>query len=232
MLGMEDLTVLYEDRDAVAVVKPQGVVSEDADGVCLPALLRDFFAARGENAEIYPVHRLDKPTGGAILYARTKESAARLSLAVADRRIEKRYLAVVVGCPEEAVGRLTDYLYHDKRQNKVFAVKKGRKGAKEAILDYRTVATVELSEGEVLSLLSVTLRTGRTHQIRAQFASRKLPIFGDRRYGARVSLPEGRIALWSHELCFPCASGDSECVVSIPPLDHPWSLFFGEIRKK
>lgn len=224
MQGANALTVLYEDREAIAVVKPQGVVSEETDGVCLPAFLRENLMVREEKSELYPVHRLDKPTGGAILYAKTKESAARLSAAVADRRIEKCYLAVIVGRPEVPMGTLTDYLYHDKRQNKVFVVKKGRKGAKEAILDYRTVETVEY-EGSVLTLLSIALRTGRTHQIRAQFGARRLPIYGDRRYGCKMSLTGGGIALWSHELRFPRSSGETECVVSAPPLDCPWYLF-------
>lgn len=222
--GTEALTVLYEDSDTIAVVKPHGILSEDADCVCLPLLIKEALRVKGKETEIYPVHRLDKPTGGAILYAKTRESAARLSLAVAERRVQKTYLAVVVGCPEMREGTLTDHLYHDKRQNKVFVVKKGRKGAKEAILDYKVVGTVE-HEGEQLSLLSIELRTGRTHQIRAQLASRRLPILGDRRYGSRVSLPGTAIALWSNKLAFPMSSGSVEQVVSAPPECHPWSLF-------
>ncbi len=220
------LSVLYLDGDAVAVVKPQGILSEDAGADSLPALLRGYLGS----AEIYPVHRLDKVTGGAILYAKTKESAAALSRAIAERRIGKVYLAVVCGRPDKPSGRLTDYLYHDKRQNKVFAVRSGRKGAKEAILDYETIGTVTYGEGE-LSLLRVTLLTGRTHQIRAQFASRRLPVFGDRRYGAKESLTGGAIALWSHELSFPLLSGERKTVVSMPPKDDPWRLF-SQFREK
>ena len=218
----KELNVLYEDESVIAVEKPQGVLSEDAGVDSLPALLR----GRLGGAEVYPVHRLDKPTGGAILYAKTRESAAALSVAVAERSVGKIYLAVVCGRPAEPSGRLTDHLYHDKRQNKVFVVRAGRKGAKEAILDYETIGTVKYQERE-LSLLRVTLLTGRTHQIRAQLASRRLPVFGDRRYGSRESLPSGAIALWSNELSFPLLSGEGRIVVSEPPNALPWGLFSG-----
>lgn len=214
------LNVLYEDEDIVAVAKPQGVLSEDAGAGSLPALLKESFGF----GEIYPIHRLDKPTGGAIVYAKTRESATALSAAVSARETRKVYLAVVCGRPAEPSGRLTDFLYHDKRQNKVFIARTGRKGAKEAMLDYETVGTVGYRDGE-LSLLRVMLLTGRTHQIRAQLASRQLPVFGDRRYGSKESLPFGAIALWSHELSFPLLSGEGRTVVSEPPNALPWILF-------
>lgn len=219
------IRILYEDEACLVAEKPQGIPAEDGGAGSLPSLLRAYRTERGENAEIYPVHRLDKPTGGAILYAKTKEAAARLSAAVAAREMGKRYLAVVVGVPDAGEGRLSDFLYHDKRQNKVFVVKGGRKGAKEAILDYRVIGTAAHG-GECLSLVEVTLLTGRTHQIRAQFASRRMPVYGDRRYGAGVSLSGGRIALWSHALNLGAAgNGGGVHAVSFPPREHPWSLF-------
>ena len=225
MNEIRTLHILYEDASAVIPEKPQDLPSEDTNGACLPSLLRETLAARGEAAEIYPVHRLDRPTGGAILYAKTKEAAAFYSSAVAHRELGKRYLAVLSGEPGEQIGTLTDYLYHDKRTNKVFTVKGERKGAKEARLEYRVIETA-LHEGAPLTLVEVNLLTGRTHQIRAQFASRKLPVFGDRRYGCRSGLPGGRIALWSHLLTFtPEGERSARTVTSVPPNEHPWDLF-------
>lgn len=220
-----NLHILYEDKSCILVEKPQGILSEDAGERSLPYLLRKYRKERGEPEEIYPVHRLDKPTGGAILYAKTGESAATLSDTVVHHEVGKRYLAVAVGVPQTPMGRLCDFLYHDKRTNKVFCVKRERKGAKKAVLDYRTIATAEHA-GQPLTLLEVNLVTGRTHQIRAQFASRKLPVYGDRRYGCREGLPCGRIALWSHCLIFtsPCES-KARVAISVPPDEFPWSLF-------
>lgn len=218
-----EIVVLYEDSEILVAQKPQDLVSEDAGVSSLPYYLREYRAERGDAGEIYPVHRLDKPTGGAILYAKTAEGAAGLSAAVAEHRTGKRYLAVTVGVPTAPEGELRDFLYHDKRQNKVFVVKGGRKGAKEAILSYKTLGTSE-SECGTLSLLEITLQTGRTHQIRAQLASRKCPLYGDRRYGAPASLTGGKIALWSHLLSFPRGK-DTVTVTSDPPREFPWNLF-------
>lgn len=219
------LHILYEDRNCIVPEKTQDLLSEDIHGVCLPTLLREYLAEKGEDAEVYPVHRLDKPTGGAILYAKTKESASYLSSAVAHRELGKRYLAVIAGIPEAPAGRMRDCLYHDKWTNKVFVVKRERKGAKEAILEYRTVETADY-DGMPLTLVEVNLMTGRTHQIRAQFASRRLPVYGDRRYGCKESLSGGKIALWSHFLSFTPRAGDEmRTVTSLPPREFPWSCF-------
>ena len=227
----EELHILYEDGDAIALEKIQGLSSEESSGVSMPSLLRAYRTEKGERDEIYPVHRLDLPTGGAILYAKTAEAAATLSQAVANREIGKRYLAVVSGTLSEKAGRMEDLLYHDKRQNKVFAVKSERKGAKKAILEYRAVEAVEY-EGQALTLVEVDLITGRTHQIRAQFAARKHPVYGDRRYGARVSLPGGVIALWSHVLSFQPPRGEGQTLTSFPTDAFPWNLFASLSRAK
>lgn len=231
MPQFEKLQVLYEDSDCIAVEKIQGLSSEETNGTSMPSLLRAYRTEKGERDEIYPVHRLDLPTGGAILYAKTGEAAATLSAAVADREIGKRYLAVVCGALPEKTGQMEDLLYHDKRQNKVFAVKSERKGAKKAILEYRVSETVEY-EGQPLSLVEINLVTGRTHQIRAQFASRKYPVYGDRRYGARVSLPSGAIALWSHALSFQPPHGEGQTLMSFPTEAFPWNLFASLARAK
>ena len=145
--------------------------------------------------EIFPVHRLDKDVGGVMVYAKTKKAASELSKQAGDRTMEKTYLAVLHGAPEGKSGILEDLLFFDKGKNKSFTVKKERKGVKKALLSYNV-----LNEKAELSLVEVKLMTGRTHQIRVQFASRKMPLVGDRRYGAKDD--SKIIALWSKEISF------------------------------
>ena len=130
-----------------------------------------------------------------MVYAKTRAAAAELSKQAGDRTMEKTYVARLHGIPEEKEGSLEDLLYFDKGKNKSFVVKKERKGVKKALLCYKV-----LSENGDSALVEVKLMTGRTHQIRVQFASRKMPLFGDRRYGAK---DESKIiALWSKEISF------------------------------
>ena len=143
----------------------------------------------------YPVHRLDRGVGGVMVFARTRQAAAALSQSVQQGKLTKEYLCVVSGAPEAAEGVLQDLLFHDSGRNKTFVVRRMRKGVKEASLSYRVLGT---AEGR--SLVHVRLHTGRTHQIRVQFASRGMPLLGDRKYGGA---PAEQIALWSCRLSFP-----------------------------
>ena len=210
--------IIYEDRHLIVVEKPTGILSQDAEGDCVPRRL----AERG-----YPVksvHRLDKPTGGVMVYARTDQAAAGLSSLVGKHdQFQKVYLAVVQGCPAEQEGTLTDLLYHDVRRNKSYVVSRPRKGVREAKLDYTVLNTVTTEEG-VFSLVRVRLHTGRTHQIRVQFASRKMPLYGDSRYGG---VKGNTLGLWSHQLSFPHPiTKDVVSVKSQPNPDIiPWSWF-------
>ncbi|MBR2354169.1 MAG: RNA pseudouridine synthase [Clostridia bacterium] len=174
--------IYYLDRDLLVSVKPRGILSEGEGNNCFPSLLQSALREKGEKDPVYPVHRLDKETEGLMVYARTPSAAASLSRAITEGSLKKQYLAVVCGEPKEKSGTLRDLLFYDRRLGKSFVVDRARKGVKEAILDYETLAT---KEG--YSLLRVTLHTGRTHQIRVQFASRSLPLAGDRRYGAPPS---------------------------------------------
>lgn len=186
------MEIIYQDKEVVVTVKERGMISQDGkEGeTTVPLLLRKIC-----ESEIYPVHRLDKEVGGVMVFAKTKRAASELSAQVSDRRMEKIYLTVVHGTPEKEEGEMEDLLYFDKSKNKSFPVRKERRGVKKALLNYTVKA-----QGEGRSLLKVTLQTGRTHQIRVQFASRKMPIFGDRRYGAK---DESRIiALWSYSISF------------------------------
>ncbi len=208
------ISVLYQDERLLVCVKPAGLLSERGG---LPELLE-----RQCGGQIFPVHRLDREVGGVMVYARDRGTAAALSALIAARRMEKEYLAVVEGIPEAAEGELRDLLYHDAAKNKSYVVKRERKGVKQAALSYRLIETKETEQGS-LSLLRVRLHTGRSHQIRVQFASRRLPLAGDARYGSRL---RGGIALWSVSLRFPDpADGAERCFTAPPPASWPWEQF-------
>ena len=213
-----DIEIIYKDRDVLVCRKPAGVPSQpDPSGQesVLSALSAEY-----KNVSL--VHRLDTPTGGVMVFALSKKAAAGLSALVQDHaRFVKEYLAVLPCAPEEKEGELHDFLYHDKRMNKAFAVDKARKGSKEASLSYRVLATLE--NGRTLVL--VRLHTGRTHQVRVQFASRGMPLLGDGKYGSREKCPY--IALWAYRLAFPHpVNGKEVAAEALPPLDSvPWGEF-------
>ena len=212
-----EIPVLFEDEHLVICVKPAGVLSEDGG---MPELL----AARCGTPRIFCVHRLDKAVGGVMVYAKDGKTAALLSEAVSSRRVTKEYLAVVQGVPEENCGVLRDWLYHDAAKNKTYVVQRPRRGVKEAELSYETAATACTEGIGDVSLLRITLHTGRSHQIRAQFAARKLPLLGDGRYGSAVRSCE--IALRSHRLAFVHPVTGAALDFSAPmPEVWPWALF-------
>lgn len=168
-------------------------------------------------SEIYPIHRLDTATGGVMVFAKNKKYAANLSNAFANNEIDKRYLAIVRG-PIETNSTMEDLLWHDKTKNKSFVVKTERKGAKLAKLEYVTLAENEL-DGQNFTLVEIKLHTGRTHQIRVQFASRGHSLVGDGKYGGKSGYP---LALWCHSLSLP-----NGMYYSCPPPEDEelWKLF-------
>ena len=165
------MELLCTDRDFVVCVKPVGMDSEHE----LPEALKKELGG-----EIFPIHRLDQNVGGVMVYARTKFAAAALSKAVQEGTLVKEYRALVHGTPPES-GVLQDFLFKDSRKNKVFVVKKERKGVKKASLEYTRLTP----ENGNPSLVHIRLHTGRSHQIRVQFSSRGFPLVGDHKYGAR-----------------------------------------------
>ena len=217
---MSDLAVLYEDRWLVVAVKPVGVLSEDDPrGASMPELLRRHYQSRGQSDYVATVHRLDRIVGGVMLFSRRREITGKLAAAVQNREITKEYLAVLRGHPAEPSGTLTDLLFRDAAHNKSYVVDRMRKGVREASLDYQ-----ELGRTDTLSLVRVRLHTGRTHQIRVQFASRGLPLLGDIRYGSKD--PSCTAALWSRRLAFRHpATGRMIDVSWPPPASYPWNLF-------
>lgn len=218
---MPDVTILYQDAHLAVAVKPAGVLSEDGDGASMPALLRDHYRAAGQNDYIATVHRLDRIVGGVMVFSRRREITGKLTEAVREHRVTKEYLAVLRGHPAEPEATLTDLLFRDAAHNKSYVVKRMRKGVREASLDYR-----ELGRTDALSLVRVRLHTGRTHQIRVQFASRGLPLLGDIRYGSKD--PRCAAALWSYHLAFAHpVTGRPVDVICPPPAAYPWTLFEG-----
>lgn len=220
---MEPLHILYEDPHLVICCKPVGVLSEDGQaGRCMPELLREHYRSLGQkNPYIATVHRLDKITGGVMVFSRRREVTGKLTAAVQAHEIVKEYLAVLRGHPAEPAATLTDLLFRDASHNKSYVVKRMRKGVREARLSYE-----EVGRTEELSLVRVQLYTGRTHQIRVQFASRGLPLLGDIRYGSKA--PGCTAALWSYHLGFRHpVTGKPVDVTCPPPQVYPWDLFGG-----
>lgn len=185
------MKILHRDNEVIVCVKERGLLSQWAENK--PNMIDEIKKSIG--GEVYPVHRLDKDVGGVMVFALTQKAAAQLSSQMAERTAEKIYLAVVHGRPEAESGAFEDLLFFDKGRNKAFVVKKERRGVKKAALEYKVCESRQEK-----SLVRVRLLTGRTHQIRVQFASRKMPLYGDRRYGGRDD--EKTVALWSYRIAF------------------------------
>ncbi len=206
--------ILYADAAVAVVVKPAGVLSQGDAEDAMPALLQKQLGGT-----IFPVHRLDQPTGGVMVYARTQDAAAKLSAQMQSEAFGKEYLAVLDGTPEPAEGELHDLLFFDRQKGKSYAVRRKRAGVKDARLAYRVLA-----QAEGLTLVRVRLYTGRTHQIRVQFSSRGWPLTGDGKYGSRNN--RCAPALWSAELHFAHpVTGETLIFRSQPPEAYPWTLF-------
>lgn len=208
------MELIHVDRDIVVCIKPPRVLSTDELGG-LPELVRE--ALGDPNANIRTVHRLDRVVSGLMVLARSNKSASELSRQIREDRFEKEYLAVLHGIPSEETGTLRDLLLRNKPERKTYVVQEPGKDVQEAILNYRL-----LSKTDTLSKVAIQLITGRTHQIRAQFSSRDLPLVGDRKYSLYED--DCEIALWSHRIAFNHPyTGKRMEFVQPPPDTYPWT---------
>ena len=209
------MEIVYRDREILVCIKPAGVLSTDEPGG-LPELLRRELGE--EKADLRTVHRLDRVVSGLMVLARNASAASELSRQIREGEFEKEYLAVVHGRTEDAA-RLRDWMLRDKGRKMSFVVPEPGKNVQEAILDYETLA-----RSPELSLVRVKLLTGRTHQIRCQFASRGLPLAGERKYSTRED--PWPLALWSARLRFRHpGSGEELDFRRLPPDSAPWNEF-------
>jgi len=209
------LRILYLDADIVVCIKPARVLSTDEPGG-LPDLVRQELGQPG--ADIRTVHRLDRVVSGLMVLARNGKAASELSRQVREGEFQKEYLAVLHGRPGEPSGTLRDLLLRDKARKMTLVVTEPGKGVQEAILHYQIIAV-----SDSLSRVKIQLVTGRTHQIRTQFASRGLPLVGERKYAVLEDSCE--IALWSHRIGF-IHPGTGEWVefTEEPPAVYPWTV--------
>jgi len=220
------IPILYEDNHLLVVEKPVNipVQGDDSGDKDLLTLLKEDLKIRYNkpgNVYLGLVHRLDRPVGGVMVFAKTSKAASRLSDVIRKNELERKYLAVVRGVPKKKQAQLEHYLYKDTQKNKVYAVAASRANAKKALLDYET-----LGSADHLSLLSVRLHTGRSHQIRVQLSETGCPLYGDQKYGQHVNRPGQQIALWANVLEFPHpTTKETIRVESQPPKEYPWNLW-------
>ena len=199
---MENLNILYEDNHIIVVVKPVNIPSQGdktGDEDMLTIIKKYIKEKYNKPGDVYLglVHRLDRPTGGVMVFAKTSKAASRLSEQVRDKKMHKKYLCIVDGKMESQKGSMKDYLLKNEKTNTSKVVKEGTKNAKEALLDYEVL---KYNEEINMSVVKVDLHTGRHHQIRVQFASRNHSLSGDQKYGTRGRGKQ--LALWAFNLSF------------------------------
>ncbi|MDE6273834.1 MAG: RluA family pseudouridine synthase [Clostridiales bacterium] len=221
-----ELTILHEDNHVIVVYKPQNLAScpdESGDDNLLDRVKRYIKTAYNKPGNVFVglVHRLDRPTGGVMVFAKTSKAAARLTEQMKSGDFEKRYLAVLCGTLSPDHGTLTGYLKKNTVNNMVYLSTQGTDGAKFASLDYNIIERTEN-----FSLADIKLHTGRSHQIRVQMAGIAHPVYGDMRYGGEYAV-KGKLALWAYSLTFTHpVSGERLRFVLEPPADEtPWKRF-------
>lgn len=223
---MAELTVLHEDNHIIVVMKPQGIPScgdESGDDNMLEQVRRYVKEKYEKPGNVYIglVHRLDRPTGGVMVFAKTSKAASRLAEQMRGGDFEKKYLAVLVGTPREPKGTLVNYLKKNPVNNMVYICTQTTDGAKMASLEYSV-----LEERGGLCLADIKLHTGRTHQIRVQMAGISHPVYGDMRYGGE-NAKKGNLALWAYSLAFthPVTKERLRFMLEPPAESAPWKNF-------
>ena len=224
-MNYQDLIILYEDNQIIVVLKPQNepcCPDESGDSNLLDCV-REYIKVtynKPGNAYTGLVHRLDRPTGGVMVFAKNSKAADRLCEAIREGGVEKRYLAVLCGAPHKDKAVLENYLRKNSINNMVYVCTQTEEGAKFASLDYEIK---EKRDG--LSLVEVNLHTGRSHQIRVQFASINTPLYGDMRYGGEKA-QKGKLALWAYSLKFTHpVTKEVMRFIALPPEEGIWKQF-------
>ncbi len=219
------MNLLFEDNHIIVCIKPAGISSQERpDKKDMVNELIKYCEKQGAaQPQIFPVHRLDTATAGIMVYAKTKKAAAFLSNEITLNNFQKEYLAIVHNVPEEKSAVLEDWLFKDTKKNKSYVVKRERKGVKKASLTYTIIKTYT-ADTDAYSLLKIRLHTGRTHQIRVQFASRKMPLLGDGKYGAADNIPT--LGLFSCSLSFTHPETKEKLSFTAKPENkYPWNMF-------
>ena len=223
---MEDLIILHEDNHIIVVLKPQNVPTcedESKDENMLSMIKEYIRVTYNKQGNVYLglVHRLDRPTGGVMVFAKSSKAAARLSEQLQNGEFEKRYFAVLAGIPKEGKATLTHYMKKNSVNNMVYLCSPTESGAKYAELEYTVLETQN-----DLALADVRLHTGRSHQIRVQMNAIGTPVYGDMRYGGEKA-KKGYLSLWAYYLSFIHPVSKEKMVFRVqPPKDrNPWQKF-------
>jgi len=222
----DELNVLFEDNHIIVVMKPQNVAScpdESGDDNLLDRI-KEYIKVKYEkpgNVYVGLVHRLDRPTGGVMIFAKTSKAAGRLCEQMKTGDFEKRYFAVINGVPHAERGTLNNYLKKNTVNNMVYLCTQGTEGARFASLDYKIV-----QKTDSLALTEIKLHTGRSHQIRVQMAGINCPVYGDMRYGGERA-QKGKLALWAYSLTVthPVTKERMRFVCEPPKESAPWNKF-------
>lgn len=222
---MKDVEIVYSDSAIIVCRKPAGAVCEVTNGKesMITLLAEKLNNDTDSTPYVGLVHRLDQVTEGLMVFSADPKITGKLSEAITNRETEKEYLAVVHGEPETPEGEMRDLLYRDAKKNKSYVVKRERKGVRKAELSYKLLGVAESKYGKI-SLVRIKLGTGRTHQIRVQFASRSMPLVGDGKYGAADNAPN--VALLSQRLTLTHPKNGKRMVFEAePPKEFPWNCF-------